>query len=275
MSRLLSNKRLPYLVLGIAFLVTVAYVLTVLPGRSAPSAQTAAPTPSPAVHSDGLSDSHEGYLIKGVKLPEARGKAIPVAFQVFGPDGKPLTEYETVQAKAMHLFLVRDDISGYQHLHPVFAGDTWSTTVDVLDGGSYRFYAEFTPKGWVAAHPIILGMPFVITGDTRLAPLPAPAATSDTGKYVVRRMDGTDHLIAGRGALLRFEVPGAVLEPYLGSIAHMSAFEVRTQGLVHLHPAAGELVFHTQFPYRGEYRLFLEFQVGGEVQRAAFTVLVT
>lgn len=273
MSKLLANRRLPYVVLGIAFLITVAYVLTVLPGRSAPAPQVSA---SPVAHSDGLSDSFDGYLMRPVTLPSSRGKAIPVSFHILGPDGAPLTGYETVQAKPMHLFLIRDDISGYQHLHPTLDGDTWSTTMDVDDGGSYRLYAEFTPKGRaVLGHPIILGVPFVIPGDTKLAPLPAPAATSDTGKFTVRRLDGTTHLIAGQSTLLRFEVPGATLEPYLGAIAHMSAFEVLTQRLIHLHPAGNELTFHTQFPQRGEYRLFLEFQVDGQVHRAAFTVFAT
>ncbi|MDI1466114.1 hypothetical protein QEZ54_34580 [Catellatospora sp. KI3] len=264
-----------YLVLGIAFLATVAYVLTVVPGRSAlPPVQAAAPSPSPSLHGDGLSDSHDGYLIRAVALPEKRGRAIPVAFQILGPDGRALTEYEPVQTKLLHLYLVRDDLSGYQHLHPELRDGTWTTAVDIGDGGAYRFYAEFLPKGR-GGHTTTLGLPFVITGDTRLAPLPAPAPDSRAGAYTVHRLDGTAHLRAGRSGLLRFDVPGAVLEPYLGALAHMSAFEVRTQALTHLHPAADELTFHVQFPNRGEYRLFMDFQVAGKPQRAAFTVFVT
>lgn len=273
MSRSLVNKILPYAVIGVAFLITAGYLLTVLPGRSAPAPQASQPA---VPHSDGLSDSHEGYLMRPVELPSARGKAIPVSFRILGPDGATLTEYETVQAKPLHLFVIRDDVSGYQHLHPTFDGDAWSSTLDVDDGGSYRLYAEFTPqrRAWLG-HPVILGLSFIIPGDTKLAPLPGPAAISEAGAYKVERLDGTSHLIAGQGALLRFGVPGAVLEPYLGAIAHMSAFEVRTMALVHLHPAASELTFHTQFPNRGEYRLFLEFQVDGQVHRAAFTVFAT
>jgi hypothetical protein len=91
----------------------------------------------------------------------------------------------------------------------------------------------------------------------------------------VERVDGTSHLYVNRGTLLRFRVPGATLEPYLGAMAHMSAFEVRTQGLIHLHAASEELAFHAQFPNRGEYRLYIEFQAAGAVHQAAFTVFVT
>lgn len=274
-SKSLSRKYLPYLVIGFVFLSIAAYVLTVLPSGAGRSAQPA-PSPSVPAHSDGLSDSFEGYRISPIALPDKRGKAIPVSFRVDGPDGAPLRRYETVQAKPLHLYLVRQDIWGYQHLHPTFDGEVWSTTVDVDDGGPYRLYAEFTPPGWKGlGHPVILGLPFVIAGDTKLAPLPPPAATSVAGPFTVERLDGAAHLFVNRGALLRFRVPGATLEPYLDALAHMSAFEVRTQGLIHLHPAGNELTFHAQFPNRGEYRLFLEFQASGTLHRAEFTVFVT
>jgi hypothetical protein len=227
------------------------------------------------VHSDGLSDSFDGYLIRPAAVPAARGKDIPFAFHILGPDGKPLSDYETLQERMLHLYLVRDDMSGFQHLHPTLSDGLWSTKVTIDDGGAYRFYAEFTPKGrGVLGHPIVLGVPFVIAGDTKLAPLPAPAPASAAGPYTVTRLDGISHLLVGRPALLRFAVD-ATLEPYLGAMAHMSAFEVRTQALTHLHPVVTELTFHTQFANRGEYRLFMDFQVAGALHRAAFTVFVT
>ncbi|WP_117208907.1 hypothetical protein [Allorhizocola rhizosphaerae] len=267
-SRANNRLRLAYAALAVAFVATVAYVLTVLPGRSAPP--VAVPSPSPYEHGDGLSDSHDGYLMRPVIMPENRGKGVPLMFQILGSDGAPLVHYETVQTKQLHLYLIRDDISGYRHLHPVLDGETWSTTLDIDDGGSYRVYAEFTPKG---GHATTLGLPFVIAGDTKLVPLPGPAASATAGPHTVTRLDGIAHLRAGQSALLRFGV-NATLEPYLGSYAHMSAFEVRTGALLHMHPAASELTFHTQFANRGEYRLFLEFQVDGKVHRADFTVFV-
>jgi hypothetical protein len=274
MSRSLGSSRLAYLIIGCVFLITAIYVLTVLPGRSAPP--SSAPAASPTyLHSDGLSDSFEGYLIRPAAIPATRGKDLPVSFEILGPNGAPLTDYETVQERMLHLFLIRDDMSGFQHLHPTLADGKWSTNVTIDDGGAYRFFAEFTPKGrGVLGHPVVLGMPFVIAGDTKLAPLPAPAGTSTAGPYTVTRLDGTSHLSVGRATLLRFKVD-ATLEPYLGALAHMSAFEVRTQALTHLHPAATELTFHTLFANRGEYRLFMDFQVAGALHRAAFTVFVT
>ncbi|WP_020523600.1 hypothetical protein [Catelliglobosispora koreensis] len=273
MSRSLNSK-LIYGVIGAVFLATVVYVLAVLPGRSARPSE-AAPSPSPVAHSDGLTDSFSGYLMRAVTLPSQRGKAVPIAFQIFGPDGIPLEKYQTVQTKQLHLYLIRDDLSGYQHLHPELGEAIWKTTADIADGGSYRLFAEFTPEGWDALHPVILGLNFIITGDTQVRPLPAPAASATVDGHVVSRLDGTTHLKVNEGALLRFAVTGGTLEPYLGAAAHLSAFEVRTGALAHLHPGTEEIAFHTQFANRGEYRLFLEFQSGGKVHEAAFTIFVT
>lgn len=271
MSRSRNSKWL-YGAIGAVFVATVVYLLAVLPGRPAVPQSV---EPSPAVHSDGLTDGFSGYLMRPVTLPAARGEAVPIAFQILGPDGLPLERYETVQTKQLHLYLVRDDMSGYQHLHPELSQAIWRTTAAVLDGGSYRLYAEFTPPGWNTGHPIILGLNFVITGDTKLQPLAGPAASSTVDGLTVNRVDGTANLIVGKGTILRFAAPGAALEPYLGAAAHLSAFEVRTQALTHLHPAAEEMAFHTVFPNRGEYRLFLEFQTDGKPHTAAFTVFVT
>jgi len=264
--------------IGAAFVATVAYVLTVLPHGAGRSAQTP-PSPEPVPHSDGLSDSFEGYRMVPVSLPDKRGKAVPVSFRLLGPDGAALSYLRIVQARPVHLYLIRQDISGYQHLHPAIDGDdVWSVPIDLDDGGSYRLYAEFMPEGWRGAatgDPVILGLAFVVAGDTKLAPLPAPAASSVAGPFTVERVDGTSHLHVSRATLLRFQIPGATLEPYLGALAHMSAFEVRTQGLIHLHAASNELAFHAQFPNRGEYRLYIEFQAAGAVHQAAFTVFVT
>ena len=44
----------------------------------------------------------------------------------------------------------------------------------------------------------------------------------------------------------------------------------------HVHPlptgAPGEIVFHTELPTAGRYRLFFQFKIGGVVHTAPFTV---
>ena len=276
------------------FAAAVVYVLAIDPSGNAAPPGAAADTrvPVSVSHGDGLSDSHDGYRLAPVTLPTGRGRAVPVAFRIIGPDGAPATAYEPVQTKPLHLYVVREDLTAYQHLHPELAGDTWTATVDVPDGGAYRIYAEFIPVGRAGSgHPTVLGVPFVITGDTTFVPLPAPVSAVRAGGLTVKRIGGTTHLKAGRPAVLHFQVLGAggapvlSLEPYLGVFAHVSAFEVLTGGLTHMHPVRpanpqqapgdGRLTFHAQFPNLGEQRLFVQFKVAGKVHQVAFTVAVT
>jgi hypothetical protein len=244
-----------------------------------------------AAHGDGLSDSHDGYTLRPVAMPTGRGAAMPLAFRVVGPDGRPAAGYAALQDKAMHLYVVREDLQHYQHLHPELAGDTWTATVRVPDGGVYRAYAEFLPQERAGAgHPTVLGTRFIIAGDTRAAPVPPPAARASAGGFTVRRLDGAAPVAADQPAALRFQVldksgrPVPDLAPYLGAYAHVSSFDVYTQAITHLHPVAsasaagppvdGTLTFHARFASRGEQRLFIQFQAGGELRQAAFTVPV-
>ncbi|MGN9913888.1 hypothetical protein ACTMTJ_40770 [Phytohabitans sp. LJ34] len=286
------TRRIPWvpLVMVGLFVAAVAYVNPFDAGRDAPPR----PAAGHAAHgdvADGLSDNHDGYLLSPVALPDRRGDAIPLAFRIIGPGGAPATAFDAVGSEPLHLYVLRDDLSFYQHLHPTLAGDTWTAAVKVPDGGVYRLYAEFVPKGGAGGqHPTVLGTPFVIAGDTRYVPLPAPASRVRAGRFTVSRLEGTADAAAGRPDIMRFQVrdargaPVTALEPYLGVYAHASVFDSTTQRLTHLHPttpantraapADGVLTFHTQFPQRGRHRVFLQFKVAGAVHQAAFTVIV-
>jgi hypothetical protein len=101
----------------------------------------------------------------------------------------------------------------------------------VLDGEVYRLYAEFMPTGRADnRHPLVLGVPFVVAGDTRYDPLPEPVPAVDLGGLTVSRVGGAATAAAGRPDVLRFRVadaggaPVGTLRPYLGTYAHVSAF---------------------------------------------------
>lgn len=240
------------------------------------------------VHGDGLSDTHDGFRLVPEQLPAERGDKVPVAFRITGPDGKAVTDYRVNQTKRLHLLVLRDDMHTFQHVHPELDGDIWSTTVDVPDGGLYRIFAEFVPDIGDNPHPVMLGVRFIIPGDTTFVELPAPKAKVKTGGYTVTRPDGLAKPLMEQTSTLRFTVTGAdgepaELEEYLGSYAHISAFNAMTMAASHLHPQQkpgtplddGELTVHARFEQRGEHRVFVQFQAGGKVHVAAFTVFVT
>ncbi|MGH3714635.1 MAG: hypothetical protein ACRDT4_14425 [Micromonosporaceae bacterium] len=245
--------------------------------------QRADQRPAFAVHGDGLADTHDGFQLVPVALPQEWGEAVPAAFQIIDKQDRPLTQYDERRGHRLHLYLTRDDLHAYQHVYPKLDGDTWRTTVDVPDGGQYRLYAEFVPRASAeTAHPILLGVPFVVPGDTTYVPLPAPAASAAAGGVSVTRADGTGQLRVGRDLTLRFRVSGTP-QPHLGGYGELTALSANTLAMLDVRPEQtaddppekGELSFQTRFAERGEHRLMLEFRTGGKVRVVGFTVFVT
>jgi hypothetical protein len=281
-----------FVVLAVAIVAAGALALFRSPPGPAHSAhQLAAPADLvPAAHSDGLSEAESGYRFERVTVPSTRGPAVPVAFRILGPDGRPHTRFLDNQTKQLHFFVVRDDMHVFQHLHPTLVGDTWHVDVRLDDGGAYRMFAEFVPLDTRdPRHPVVLGVPFSVPGDTTLVPVPAPAAEAVTATgFTVTRVDEPDQPAPLRPQRLRFAIrapdgsPVRALDPHLGAYGHMTGFHTMLLSATHLHPVEplgvplvdGELTFQATFADRGEYRLFLEFAHGGAVHTAAVTVAV-
>jgi hypothetical protein len=274
----------------VAVLVVAGGGIMLFRSTSAPAHSQHQQAVVPVSHSDGLSEVEGGYRFERVVVPEGRGSAIPVAFRILAADGKPVTRFLDNQTKQMHFFVVRDDMNVFRHVHPTLDGDTWHTAVDLPDGGAYRMFAEFIPLDTKdSRHPVVLGVPFSVPGDTTLAPVPPPDVRTVTSTgYTVTRVDETATLplLSERSLRLAIRTPDGTpvekLETYLGANGHMTGFHTMLLSATHMHPVEpagvplinGELTFRAVFAERGEYRLFLEFSHGGKLHTAAFTVTV-
>ncbi|MGH3738206.1 MAG: hypothetical protein ACRDT6_21745 [Micromonosporaceae bacterium] len=224
------------------------------------------------VHGNGLNETHDGFKMESVTLPSRRGESEQVAFRVRDKKDRPLTQYDEHRGQLLHLYLVRDDLHAYQHLEPTLDGEIWRATITVPDGGQYRLYAEFVPRVSVeTVHPILLGMPFVVPGDTSFQPLPEPAASVTVGGVTVTRVGGVTQPRFERDVTLRFTAPG-------GSEVSLTVLHATSLAMLDVRPAKakdGELAFTTKFAERGEHRLFVEFQADGKRHVAGFTVFAT
>jgi hypothetical protein len=232
----------------------------------------------------GLAVSDAGYTLVPAAPSLPSGPAVPFRFRVTGPDGRALHDYELSHEKELHLIVVRRDLDGFQHVHPVRAADgTWSVPLDLRKGGTYRMFADFKPAG--LDRGLTLGTDVSVAGPFTPVPLPEPATRSVVDGYDVT-LAGTP--VAGEESELTFTVsrngkPVRDLEPYLGAFGHLVSLRTGDLAYLHTHPAqeahAGErggpqVTFATTFPTAGTYRLFLDYQHGGEVRTASFTVNV-
>lgn len=245
--------------------------------HSAPAAATVLP--------GGLQVAQDGYRLvldhpRTSPAPDAR-----LTFRIIGPDDAPLTRYTPVHDKELHLILVRRDLSGYSHLHPVRAADgTWSVATP-LTPGAWRVFADFDPAGEAGA-PMTLGADLFVEGPLTAELLPPPATTATVDGYTVTLRGD---LRSGRDSRLTLSVsrdgrPVRDLQPYLAAYGHLVALREGDLAYLHVHPdgapgdgrtAAGpDIVFHTTAPSAGRYRLYLDFQHAGVVRTAEFTVQV-
>jgi hypothetical protein len=261
------------------------------PGGGA-ATHTHAPGTAPHDHSGGaagqptevggLSLSAGGYTLAPVGTEWIAAQPQALRFRILGPDGKPVTSYAVVHEKQMHLILVRRDLSGYQHLHPAMAPDgTWSIPVGLREPGVWRMYADFAAVDAAGRQTLVtLGTDLVVPGDYRPRALPAPSRQATAGGYTVT-YEGTPQIGSTQPLLFRVFRDGSPvikLEPYLGAYGHLVAVRDGDLAYLHVHPepelADGGVKFWLAAPGPGRYRLFFDFQAGGAVRTAQFTLTV-
>ncbi|MFI7598346.1 hypothetical protein [Actinoplanes sp. NPDC049681] len=248
--------------------------VTQLAGSAAAAAQ-------PAV--GGLSVTASGLTLQPETSAFTAGRTQPLRFKITASGGAAITTYAVVHDKPLHLVVVRRDLTGYQHLHPVMAPDgTWSVDVRLAQPGSYRAIADFTAIVGGQQTPVTLGVDLTVAGSFAPVGLPAPVTEVTTGGFTVRyggtppRTGTTEPiLLTVRGA----DRNPAKLEPYLGAYGHLVVLREGDVGYVHVHPepqlADGAVKFWLAAPGPGRYRMFFDFQVAGKVHTAAFTAVVS
>ncbi|REE97394.1 hypothetical protein [Thermomonospora umbrina] len=240
--------------------------------------QTAAPVPG------GLQVSQGGYTLAPKTVTLEPGKKTDFAFSVNGPDGRPVTRYTTIHGKQLHLIVVRRDMSGFQHLHPVVNGaGVWTIPLTLPDPGAYRMFTDVQPEG--VKEQFTLGADLTAPGDHRPADLPEPVQVAKVDDYEVRLAGA---LQPGRTSRLTLSVakdgePVTDLEPYLEAYGHLVALRSGDLAYLHVHPdgepgdgrtrPGPEITFYAEVPSVGTYRLYLDFQHEGKVRTAEFTVV--
>lgn len=226
-----------------------------------------------------------GYLLGGITAPAAIGTAGELAFTVSGPEGSPVTQFETSHEKQAHLIVVRSDGSHYRHVHPVMdEAGRWSLPWQWEAAGTYRIYADVKPAG--AGEGLTLTRTVDVAGPLEPASLEVSAADEVDGFQVSLNGD----LGAGSAAALTVSVsrdgqPVTSLEPYLGAYGHLVALRAGDLAYLHTHPEGAEAVagefsgpevkFATTAPTPGRYYLYFDFQVEGQVHTARFVLDTT
>ncbi len=234
----------------------------------APGAEAATDLPG------GLATSQDGYTLV-LDQTTYRPGTRELAFRIEDEVGAPVIDYEVAHDKLLHLVAVRRDFSGFQHVHPELdATGTWRVPLD-LTPGAWRVFADAVPSG---GEQVVLGADVAVPGPTDLAPRSPVSRSATVDGYTVT-LDGD--LVAGAHSALTVTVeqagrPVTDLEPYLGAFGHLVALREGDLAYLHVHPEDGgpgpTVAFDAEVPSAGTYHLYLDFQHGGVVRTATFTL---
>jgi hypothetical protein len=229
----------------------------------------------------GLGVSADGYTLRLRQTQMERGRARELQFAIEDGSGDPVTEFDELHERRLHLIVVRRDGTGFRHLHPEMdVTGTWTTPIEFAEPGVYRAFADFSVDG---GQQTLAADLFVSGGEFEARPFPAPRTVDQTDGYEVRLK--ADEATAGEAAALSFTVArnGSQVEglaPYLGARGHLVALREGDLAFLHVHPQEGpgvapeEIAFEATFPTAGRYRLYLQFKHGGAVHTAEFTLVV-
>jgi len=227
----------------------------------------------------GLAVSQDGYTLQLARTVQTPGVPGRLQFAIAGSDGRRVTAFTPEHEKELHLIVVRRDGTGFQHLHPTRdAQGRWAVPLTLAEPGPYKVFADFTPAGRDSG--LTLAADLTAPGPYAPAPAQPVTRTATVDGYDVTL---TGDLVAGQSSRLTLSVakggqPVADLQPYLGAFGHLVALRDGDLAYLHVHPdesAAGggpEMTFYADVPSAATYRLFLDFQHGGVVRTAAFTL---
>jgi heavy metal-binding protein len=234
----------------------------------------------------GIPDSKE-YPVEITTQPRVleAGKDIQLTFRIEDPKIHALVrDFEIVHEKLYHFFVVSQDLSFFEHVHPELEPDaTFRLNVRFPQPGMYRVLSDFYPKGGtpqLAVNTLLVSGGDLESAPPKLAPDLSPQRAANAEVELVTE---PSRPLAGRKTTMSFRVkPNQGIEPYLGAWAHMLAADSDLIEMIHSHPIrvtdhAGEykqLEFDMTFPRGGTYRVWVQSQRSGVVNTVAFNIPV-
>jgi hypothetical protein len=244
-------------------------------------------------------DAHAMYqvtLISDSNAPQA-GQPLTLMLDITTSESKaPVTEFDEVHTKLLHLIVISEDLQQFLHLHPDYQGEGRFVLKEVVlpEAGNYVVYADFTPTG--AGQQVVRS-----TLSTADATVSRPQLASGERELVTGplrvRLDLPDSLSPATTQTIAFHVSDAEsgepidsLDEYLGAAGHLVIIDESSQQYIHTHPAgdhdmramAGmtmqygpDLSFEAEFPESGLWAAWLQIQYKGEVYTAPFVIEVS
>jgi uncharacterized membrane protein len=207
---------------------------------------------------------------------------------VFTPryQGQILHNLATVHEKKMHLIVLSQDLSFFDHIHPQLQPDG-SLLIDYAFpfAGNFLLFADITPFG---DRNQVFRIPVHVNGTPPPSKplLVTPAQAKVFGPYRVqmlltpRRPSWRDETVLTY-TIWKNGLPVTDLQPYLDAAGHCVAISQDTMGYCHSHPLeVGEkhygptVRFHVLLSKPGIYKIWTQFKHEGKILTTDFVIRV-
>lgn len=234
---------------------------------------------------DGTQRSEVGYRLAHVHLPRVAGTVGEARFTILRHDGTPVRDYLPMQTKDLHLYVVRDDLTVFRHLHPTLDEDgVWIAPLTLPVGGRYRVIAELAAVDEGGnGDLVLLGTHAPAVRDAPDAAETDVVPAADREHQVSVEVEGD--VVAGPEGTMTLVVRDREGRPvqlgsYLGSGAHVTGFHLDSGAVAHMHPLGPpevaddgtRLTFHTELEHSGAYQAFVQLRVGGLLDTVPITL---
>jgi copper-(or silver)-translocating P-type ATPase len=212
------------------------------------------------------------------------GENATLRIHIQDEEGKPVEDFDINHEKLLHLIVVSKDLSYFDHIHPEYkGGGDFEITTSFPAGGEYKLIADYVPTG---------GSTTTQTEWIKVEGTSVDAVPLQPDRNHSKIVDGlqvtlqNDHPRAGQDFELNFlledantKEPVTDLEPYLGAVGHVVILSEDTEDYLHVHPvdekAKGpEARFVTNFPNKGIYKIWAQFQRDGKLITVPFVIEV-
>jgi P-type Cu+ transporter len=212
------------------------------------------------------------------------GSAAQLSIQIRDANDQPVTGLQVSHEKKMHLIVVSQDLSYFNHVHPQYIGNgNFELSLTLPEGGDYKLFADYVPAGGAA------------TTDSQWVTVQGHAHSAvpiEPDAKLTKIIDGVeatlsyDQLKAGTDVNLTFHLADAAtgkpiidLQPYLGAVGHVVILDKHAEKYLHVHPtdekAAGpDAKFMTKFPSAGVFKIWGQFQRNDKTFIVPFVVNV-
>jgi hypothetical protein len=215
----------------------------------------------------------------------AADQPVQIKWVVVDNSGAVIDDFQIFQEKLMHLIVVNQDLSHFQHVHPTYQGKgVFETELTFPDPGRYTLFSDYQP----AQKSEVLSLTrLTIPGIPPVASPPDLKTTQKLGELTVDLLTTPQPLQSNQDTTLTFRLkeqdqPITNLRPYLGEKGHLVIIRkgaiISDADYIHAHAikdeSPNEVKFVTVFPEAGEYKLWGQFNRGGELLVADFWMSV-